>query len=168
MGGYVALAFARRHPARLARLALVDTRAGSDAPEAREARTRNAELATREGPLAVLEAMMPRMLAPGAPEALRDRLRAIARDQRGEGVAAALLAMRDRPDATPVLATLAGVPSLVVVGEHDATTPPEEARRMAAAIPGAELVVIAGAGHLPCIEAPAELADALARWMRAR
>ena len=50
--------------------------------------------------------------------------------------------MRDRHDSTGLLPTLAGLPTLVIVGEEDTVTPPDAARRMAAAIPGARLVVI--------------------------
>ena len=50
------------------------------------------------------------------------------------------------------------VPTLCIVGDQDGATPPELVRRTADLIPGARYEVIAGAGHLPCIERPAELA----------
>jgi pimeloyl-ACP methyl ester carboxylesterase len=56
-----------------------------------------------------------------------------------------------RPDSSPLLAKIA-VPTLVLVGSQDAITPPEEAERMAAAIPGARFEVIEGAGHLSNLE----------------
>jgi len=40
------------------------------------------------------------------------------------------------------------------VGSEDRLTPPDVARAMAAAIPGATLVEVAGAGHLPTLERP--------------
>jgi 3-oxoadipate enol-lactonase len=46
------------------------------------------------------------------------------------------------------------VPTLVIVGEKDTATPPAMAERLAAAIPGADLVVIKAAAHLPNIEQP--------------
>ncbi len=52
------------------------------------------------------------------------------------------------------------VPTLVVVGERDRAKPPAEARRLAAAIPGARLEVIPHAGHLSTIEEP-EAVDAV-------
>jgi pimeloyl-ACP methyl ester carboxylesterase len=42
----------------------------------------------------------------------------------------------------------------VIVGEKDTATPPAMAERLAAAIPGADLVVIKAAAHLPNIEQP--------------
>ena len=83
-----------------------------------------------------------------------------------EGMRRAILRLRDRPDATPGLSALA-VPVLVVVGEEDAVTPPEEAERIRAAVRGATLSRIASAGHLASLEQPAafnrEVAAFLAR-----
>jgi 3-oxoadipate enol-lactonase len=59
--------------------------------------------------------------------------------------------MAARPDSSPLLAGI-GVDTLVLAGSQDAITPPEEAERMAAAIPGARLEVIEGAGHLSNLE----------------
>ena len=50
------------------------------------------------------------------------------------------------------------VPTLCIVGDQDGATPPELVRQTADLIPGARYQVIAGAGHLPCIERPAEVA----------
>lgn len=46
------------------------------------------------------------------------------------------------------------VPTLVVAGTHDRLTPPGAAQRMADAIPGADLAVLRGAGHLSMLERP--------------
>ena len=65
--------------------------------------------------------------------------------QTPETVEADLAAMRDRPDSTGLLGEIS-IPTLVVVGEHDVLTPPADSEAMAAAIPGARLVTIPGAG----------------------
>lgn len=54
-------------------------------------------------------------------------------------------------------------PTLVVQGDDDRVVPPARGRELAAAIPGAELRLLPGVGHLPQIEAPAELAAEIAR-----
>ncbi len=77
----------------------------------------------------------------------------------------AQLAMAARPDSLPTLAAI-NVPALVVVGAEDALSPPSDADAMAEVLPDAELVVIANAGHLTPLEAPAEVASALQRLMR--
>jgi pimeloyl-ACP methyl ester carboxylesterase len=73
---------------------------------------------------------------------------------------AALDAMRERADSTADLAGI-DVPVLVLAGEEDVLTPPEGARAMAEAIPGSELVVVPGAGHLAPLEKPAAVSRAL-------
>ncbi len=54
------------------------------------------------------------------------------------------------------------VPAQVVVGTRDLLTPPFHARRLAQGIPGAELVVLPGCGHMPMLERRAELGDVIA------
>jgi pimeloyl-ACP methyl ester carboxylesterase len=73
--------------------------------------------------------------------------------------------MRDRPDSTPLLAELAGLPTLVIVGDEDEVTPPAQAKAIADAVPGASLVVIRCAGHLPPLERPAETTDAILAFL---
>jgi pimeloyl-ACP methyl ester carboxylesterase len=84
--------------------------------------------------------------------------------QSRDGLAAAIAALRDRPDAGPELGNIR-VPTLVIVGEQDAVTPPDGATRTAGRIPGAELVVIPGAGHLSNLEAPAEFTAAVRSYL---
>jgi pimeloyl-ACP methyl ester carboxylesterase len=57
------------------------------------------------------------------------------------------------------------VPTLVMVGEQDIATPPSRARRLAAGIEGAELVVIPDAGHLCTVEEPAAVNAALEQFL---
>lgn len=159
MGGYVALAFARRHPQRLAALLLADTRAGGDSAEGRLGRDRSITAVVESGVSPFARELLPKLVAPGNPAALAFAL-ALAEIQPAGGVASALAALRDRPDATAGLAAIA-VPTTVVVGALDQLTPPAEAARLAAAIPGATLVEIPGAGHLSAIEAPLPFARAV-------
>lgn len=74
-----------------------------------------------------------------------------------EGYLGTCAAIRDA-DFTEAAGKIA-VPTLCVVGEEDGATPPELMRQTADLIPGARYEVIAGAGHLPCIERPAELSE---------
>jgi 3-oxoadipate enol-lactonase len=69
----------------------------------------------------------------------------------------------DQEDRLEALATL-DVPTAVIVGDVD-TTMLEDCRRLAATIPGAELTVIAGAGHVPQIEQPEAWESALIRFL---
>ena len=80
-------------------------------------------------------------------------------------IAAALNALATRPDSTPLLKSIT-VPTLVIVGEHDAITKPEEMARMAAAIPQAEFVTIADAGHMAPLERPEAVNAVLSKFLK--
>lgn len=166
MGGYVALELCRRHPERVRALALVDTRAGPDTEEAARGRHETADRVLREGSGVVADAMLGKLFAASAPEALRARWLEVMAATPPEGAAAALRAMAARPDSSGTLRGL-GRPVLVVVGEEDSITPPEEARRMAEAAGGAPVEVVPGAGHMTPVEQPEALAAALRRFLMA-
>lgn len=163
MGGYVALAFAARHPRRLAGLLLSDTKAAPDSDEARAARDQAAALVQAQGVAAYVEKQLPKLLAPAASPALRDEVRQFCR-QSPEGVIAGLAALRDRPDRRGELPAIT-CPTLVVVGTDDAVTPPAEAEAMATAISSAVLVEIPAAGHLANLEAPLPFAQAVSGFL---
>lgn len=154
MGGYVAFELLRRHRERVRGLVLVDTRAQPDTAEGRQARDASILTVRECGAAAIAEAMLPRLVAPGASPALREELHAMMAAAPVAGVAGALAAMRERPDSRPLLPTLAGLPTLVVVGAEDLLTPPADSELMAREIPGARLMVLPGAGHLAPLERP--------------
>lgn len=167
MGGYAALAFAARHPARLSGLVLADTRAGADTPEGRQARAEMAERVRREGLPAVREAMIPRLLAPRTCERRPEivaRVEGMIGAATVDGIVAALGALASRPDRRGDLASIAA-PTLVVCGREDSLTPPAESEAMHARIPASKLALLDGAGHLPNLEAEAEFNGALAAFL---
>lgn len=156
MGGYVAFELVRRHAERVSALILANTRAAPDTPEGRRAREETIALIERDGPAALADRMIQRMLAPASLRALPhvvQQLRATIASQRPEGLIGALRGMLQRADATPLLPALA-MPVLVIAGSDDRIVPLEEARAMAVAIPGAQLAVIPDAGHLTPLEQP--------------
>lgn len=157
MGGYVAFAMLRRHRDRIGALVLSDTRASADTDEARAKRDDLIALARREGSGAVAERQITGLLGKTTRErdpALVASTRAILDSAPAESIVAALVALRDRPDSSGLLAEI-GVPTLLLCGAEDAITPAREMREMAAAIPGSRLEVIPDAGHLANLEAPA-------------
>ena len=167
MGGYVAFAFWRRHPERVAGIALVDTRAEPDTPAGKANRDAIAARVREAGPRVLAEEMLPKLLAPQslADEKIPVQLREMILSQPVDGLIGALGALRDRFDSTPTLPTIT-VPTLVIVGEADAITPPADAASMAAQIPGAQLVVIPQAGHLSPMENPRAVNQALVELIK--
>jgi len=170
MGGYVAFALWRRHPSRVRALVLCDTRAEADSLEARGRREAQIALVRAQGPSAIVEPMLTGMVGADTraqrPEVLTG-LRTMMGRQSAAGVIGALQALRDRPDSRPTLGTIT-VPVLVVVGDQDALTPIADARRIAEGLPPAarvRLEVIAGAGHVPCLERPSAMTHAIGDFL---
>jgi len=167
MGGYAAFAFGRRHPKRLAGLVLQDTRAGADTPEARANRAALATKVLEEGAAAAVGAFLPKLLGqtshrerPPLVATLTERILATS----PRAIANALYGLAARADSRTMLPGIS-VPTLVLVGEEDVLTPPDEAKAMAAAIPGARLEVIPRAGHLANLENPDAVNAALRSFL---
>ncbi len=159
MGGYTAFELVRRHPGRVSRLVLADTRPEPDGAEQRAARDANID-AVRAGGAAALWARMGASLLRREPDpAAAERARGLAESQPPERLVAMLEALRDRADSSDVLEAIA-VPVTVIVGAEDAVTPPPATRAWAGRIRGARVVEIAGAGHLTALEQPEAFAAA--------
>lgn len=164
-GGTVALELHRRHPALVATLILVDTYAGwrGSLPGAEvEARVAGARRMLSD-PDATLA--LPSLLAADPSEDVRSLLAAVAADVRPRTFRrqVELMAAADLSDHLPAI----DVPTLLVWGEKDARSPTVVGRCFAAAIPGSQLVVIAGAGHLSNLERPHEFDRAVGEFCRA-
>ena len=157
MGGYVALAFLREYAERVSALVLADTRAAADTTEVFERRTDQQDQVARIGTTALIEELLGGLLSD---HTRASRLELVEQVRRlmanpAAGFIGALEAMKHRPDATEELARIS-VPTLILVGEDDAPSPPDVARSMHEAIPGSQLTVLPRAGHLSNLEAAEE------------
>ena len=168
MGGYVAMALLRRHPDRVAGLVLADTKASADPPEAAVNRRRIADAVIEAGGSALLlDEVLPKLLGTTTKDErpmVSGRVRAIVERAPAYAVAWAQRAMAARPDSFDTLRAVT-VPALVVTGDEDQLSTPEDARAMADAIPGARLVTIPRAGHLTNVEAPEEFTATLLEFL---
>jgi len=154
MGGYVAFRLHARSPERVAALVLADTKATADDEAARAKRTDQAARARREGVGWLVDAMVPVLLGEttlAERPKVRESVRGVIAAADPEGVARALIAMRDRPDSTPQLAGIS-VPVLAIAGDEDKVTPVAGARQIAEGVADGRLVVIPKAGHLSNLE----------------
>lgn len=161
MGGYVALRAAERFPRRFSHLVLADTQSAADGDAAKLKRHAGIARVLREGVAPFVEGFLDGALAN---RSVRGDLAAICARNTPDQVAAALFTLMSRTDTTEGLGAIA-VPTLVVVGEKDEITPPEAARALCAAIPGAERATIAGAGHFSNLENPTAFNAAVAAFL---
>ncbi|MHA6268157.1 alpha/beta fold hydrolase [uncultured Aliiroseovarius sp.] len=166
MGGIVAMEMARRAPERVNRLALISTTPLPDTPA--QAAWREPQIVRASaGRLdeALNEAMSPDNLAPGAGRApILELVHDMAHGLGAEMFVRQSRALQRRPDAQRALQKLR-VPAMVMCGAHDGLTPPKRHETMAALIPGAELVTLQDAGHLPTLEVPLQVTIGLRAWL---
>jgi pimeloyl-ACP methyl ester carboxylesterase len=168
MGGYVAFEILRIAPHRVTRLCLMDTSARPDSTEQAQHRRGLMDLARRGRFRGVTPRLLPLLLHA---DSLSDlRLTQAVMEMCGRVGVEAFLRQQQaillRPDSRSLLETIA-VPTLVLVGAGDVTTPPDLAAEIAAGIPGADFRIIEGAGHLPPMERPGEISAILRAWLAA-
>lgn len=167
MGGYVAFQFWQRHAGRLAKMVLCDTRAAADAPEAAQGRYQFAEQIITHGMGVAAETMLPKLIAPAttatSPQTV-EKIRSMVLAASPAGAAEALKGMAVRADMRDLLSEMQ-VKTLVIVGEDDAISPPEEMREIATAMPDAELVIVPMAGHMSPMENATAFNTALLRFL---
>jgi pimeloyl-ACP methyl ester carboxylesterase len=137
LGGYVALAMARRDPERIRGLLVAGSRATPDPPDRKALRDEMIRVVEKEG----IEGWNRDFSPPGPSNRTTDEL------VRG------IEALRDRPDATDVVTSFEA-PLVVVVGDQDDILPVDEARQIAASAPNGRLEVVEGAGHVVSVDAP--------------
>ena len=169
MGGYVAQEIVRQAPQRVKRLALLDTRSRAELPEETERRRALMSLAqsgrnftpvtNRMLPLLVHESRVKdaQLVKVIREMAERTGIEAYIRQQN---------AIIGRPEYRPMLPSIA-CPTLVLCGRQDRLTPLENSEQMAAAIPGATLVVVEECGHMSTLERPEAVNKAMREWLKA-
>jgi pimeloyl-ACP methyl ester carboxylesterase len=166
MGGYIAMEVMRQAPERVKRLALLDTSARPDTTEASQDRKRLIALAEAGRFEEIHSALWPRLVHPDHrdDQALQDIMFGMMRETGAEAYIRQQRAIMARADSRPLLPGTE-IPTLVLVGESDAITPPEIAREMAEMIEWASLVVIPEAGHMSTLEQPERVTQALQLWL---
>ncbi|SKA33942.1 Pimeloyl-ACP methyl ester carboxylesterase [Enhydrobacter aerosaccus] len=166
MGGYVAFEILRQARERVERLALIDTQASPDSPDA-TARRRGFIDQTRIGRFrGVQPSLLPMIVHPAR---LKDMdvvqpILDMAQEVGAEGFVREQTAIMARPDSRPLLAQI-DIPTVVVVGRQDQMTPLSRSQEMAADIANARLVVLEQCGHMSPLEKPDELNQVLRRWL---
>jgi len=166
MGGYLALEVMRQAPDRVAKLALLDTAARADTPEQTERRRQQIAIAAGGKMQAIVDLQFPNLVHPArrTDAALRRACDLMAEETGAQAFIRQQNAIIGRPDSRPSLAAIR-CPAMILVGEQDAVTPLERSQEMAAAIPGARLVVVPECGHMCVLEQPARLVQEMVRGL---
>jgi pimeloyl-ACP methyl ester carboxylesterase len=166
MGGYVAQEIMRRAPHRVGRLALLDTSARPDTEERHARRRGLIELVGKGHFKGVTPQLMPLLIARDrlADQPLVDTVMGMAERVGRDAFLRQQRAIMGRKDSRPDLERIA-CPTLVLCGRDDLLTPLPLHQEMAAAIPGAELVVVEDCGHLSTLERPEAVNAALRAWL---
>lgn len=172
MGGRVALEVLRQAPERVSHLALLDAGCHALADDAAGAREREVRagflrLAHEQGVAAMARHWVRGMLHPdrlGDAELVEEIVQMFSRKPVAV-FAAQIEALLNRPEAGPLLPQIR-VPTLVLSGDRDANSPPAANQEMAAAIPGAQLVLLQHCGHMAPQEHPVAVTAALTDWLQ--
>lgn len=148
LGSIVGFEILRRAPERVAGLCAMSTNAGAPRPE-QYAAWRAMDRLIGEGRFTdVVEQTLPGMFdVPRPPREAAQRYREMAQAVGPEAARAQLAAQATRTDAFDVLPS-ARCPALVLCGTRDALCPPDFHQAITAAVPGARLHELPGAGHL--------------------
>ncbi|HVW41239.1 MAG TPA: alpha/beta fold hydrolase [Amycolatopsis sp.] len=164
MGGFVGQRIAARHGELLRSLTLLDTSARPENPAKARDYKRLALIQRLIGIKPILSRVRPSLFGPAAPaDAVGEWTRRIVRADRA-AVRRAVLGVAGRQPVLDEIGRIT-VPTLVVVGADDRATPPPESERMAAAIPGARLEVVANCGHSCTLEQPAAITGLLRSFL---
>ena len=165
MGARVALEIWRQAPERVERLALVDTGVHAVKPGEQDSRYTLRDLGRAQGMAALVAQWLPPMMGEAAlaDAALMALLTAMAQDAGLATFEAQTQALLNRPTLDTLLPTIT-CPTFAIVGEEDRWSPVAQHEAIAAAIPGAQLRIVEGAGHMLPAEAPAVFNRIVAEW----
>jgi pimeloyl-ACP methyl ester carboxylesterase len=167
LGGYIAFALWRKYPDRIQRLILSDTKATPDNDAARSKRSAQAMQVSKDGVSSISNGMLDTLLHPDHRAGiLRMEVRRMIESTAAQGVIDTLGALANRPDSTPTLATI-NVPTLLLVGDNDTTTPLSDAQWMQQHLAGSgPVTIISNAGHLSPLENPDQFNLTLSAFLK--
>lgn len=162
MGGYVTLAFADAYPQRVRGLALVSSQVAADPSERKAGRYAQARQIKEDGIGETVAGMTTKLTADVR---VQKFVHDLMRKQKPAGYIGSLQAMAERADTMSVLENNS-FPVLLIHGEADGLIPLERAREIQAKVPRARMVELSGVGHMPMMESPQQVADALIGWAK--
>jgi pimeloyl-ACP methyl ester carboxylesterase len=167
IGGYVALRFAQKYVSRLRGLVICDSRAQADNDETKAGRDRMIAFARQHSSVEIVEKVLSGLLGKTSlrtrPE-LIERVKEIGSAQSQQAILDALVALRDRPDATDWPSKIT-IPTLLIFGEEDALAPSHVIETLQSELPNATLIKLPKAGHFSALEQPEVFNEALEKFL---
>ena len=164
MGGLVVMELAAAQPERWWAYGFIATTAQRLTEEERAARQASARTMDEQGMRPVAEQMAVRLFGPEPSAQLASTIMTMMLATSPAGAAAAVRGRAERPDYEPVLKSL-NAPALVCAGDRDSYSTAEITAELVGCLPGAEVVVLAGVGHLPNLERPDVFNEHLLRFL---
>ena len=167
IGGYVLFEFWRRYRGRVAALGLCNTRAQAETPESRAARLQAAADVLERGVEPFIETMIPKLFGKTTIQTrpdLVDATRHMILKMSPLDINLVQRGMAERPDSVDTLKTI-NVPTMVLAGDEDVATPVPQAELMRHNIAGAEMKLIARAGHYAAFEQAEEVGRILRQFL---
>ena len=166
MGARVAIEIVNQAPARVERLAILDTGVHGVQSGEQNARQELVDLANTPGMEALAARWIPPMLAPDrvGDAALMEEIAAMVCRATPLIFARQIRALLNRPPAEPVLPRIA-CPVAIAVGRQDGWSPVSQHEEIAAAVPHARLDIIENCGHMAPLERPEAVGKILAAWL---
>lgn len=166
MGARIALEVIRKAPQRVERIALADTGIHPVKPGEADKRYALRDIGREQGMAALVDAWLPPMVgaAGRGDAALMASLRAMCIDAGQQVFERQIAALLNRPDTDAVLASIR-VPAVAIVGDEDQWSPVDQHADMVERIPGAQLRVVEGAGHMAPAEKPQQFNQILREWL---
>ena len=161
MGGYVALAFARAYPNRVRGLGMISSQVLADPPERKAGRYQTAKDVEEKGISVVVDSMTTKL---SADEHIQSFVREVMQRQKPAGVIGSLKAIAERDDSSDLFKSFK-FPVVIVHGDADALIPIERGREMKAALPSAHYAELRDAGHMPMMENPKAIVNALDQFL---
>lgn len=166
MGGYIAFEMLRQAPARVAKLALLNTSARPDTDEAKEKRKKQIEKAKQGKFAEIIEDALPAFVCPlhKDDKSLQEIITTAHNDAGAESYIRQQTAIMGRKDSRPDLKNIK-IPTLILTGDEDKLIPRELSQEIADAIIGSKLVIIPQSGHMTPLEQPKAVSKALVEWL---
>lgn len=168
MGGYILMDMLERHRELFSAAMFIVTRSVGDTPEAKEKRTVLARDIDRIGPRVAADSFKGILFADetlAENPALADKVYEWMANANPEGLSNALLAMRDRKDYTPLLASF-DLPALIVGADRDKAVPQDVLEIIGDHLPDSRTWIIHGGGHLVNLEQPEAFNDILIGFVK--